>query len=265
MSDLACVVCCHLLFQAQARLSFADTLYRLCLCSLNTSTSASSSSSSEGRTSGSLSSQQRSEQDAAQCQERFEEEPSLLPDVSYIPVFGSTATILLQRHVQDPSPQQQGRLGCHPQCGNESVKCATGSEGKEKSDASAAADLAQGMQQLGINDASFQQHSLSLALEHSSSDWHPQPLDNLVAYMGAAPAWLCGSESSGFELFGSSRLAACSGAEPVPAHVPKLCVTVSTISSQLDSLAILPLCAPQPAQAEATSAGLSGSQHLGEF
>jgi hypothetical protein len=165
--------------------------------------------------------------------------------------------------VQDPtSHKQQNRPGGHTRCTKESARCAAGSGGKDKC-ASAAADLSEGMQLLGSNHASFQQHSLSLAMEQSSSDWHPQPLDNLVAYVGAAPAWLCASESSGFELFVSSRLAACSGAKPVPAHAPKLCVTVSTVSSQLDSLAVLPLCVPQPAQA--SSVGLSGSRHLGEF
>lgn len=127
-----------------------------------------------------------------------------------------------------------------------------------------AADLAANMQQMRLT-ADLQQHSLQLALD-SSADWHPHPLDTLVAVMGAPPAWLCGGETSGsFDFFGNSRLAACSGAEPPPVHVPKLCVTVSTVSSQLDSLAILPLCTPQPAPAEPSPRELTDSRHLGEF
>jgi len=108
------------------------------------------------------------------------------------------------------------------------------------------------------------QHSLQLALDESSSGWQPQPLDTLVAVIGAPPAWLCGADSGSIG-WGSSR-ALFSEAELVPTHTRKLCVTVSTVSSQLDSLAILPLRMPPPAKpAVSLNAELACSRHLGEF
>jgi hypothetical protein len=66
------------------------------------------------------------------------------------------------------------------------------------------------------------------------------------------------------ELWTSSRLSELP--EPLPSHVPKLCVTVSRVSSELDSLAIPPLKMLAPvSMADASSPGLSGSRHLGEF
>jgi hypothetical protein len=132
-----------------------------------------------------------------------------------------------------------------------------------------------------IHEAIFQQqHSLQLALEHNqasgcSADWHPQPLDTLVAVMGAPPAWLCGSDSSGLSfLAGSSRCAALSETatgQVAAAHAPKLCVTVSTVSGSLDSLAIPPLNAAPPPAAKQQAGTASptppalDSRHEGEF
>ena len=109
------------------------------------------------------------------------------------------------------------------------------------------------------------QHSLQLALEQSSSDWHPQPLDTLVAVMGAPPGWLCGPDSSSLECWGSSYAAIASHAAPVATHAPKLCITVSTVSSQLDSLAFLPLKLPPGVPLQMSNTTLLESLHLGEF
>lgn len=189
-----------------------------------------------------------------------------LQGVNFIPVFGSTAKLLIQRPAAAAAAQQQDDTAPARDKGNAT------SNGP-------AVDPAVSMQH--VNEALLQQqHSLQLALEQSqasssSADWHPQPLDTLVAVMGAPPAWLCASDSSGLSfLAGSSRRTMLSGttAEQVAAaHVPKLYVTVSTVSGSLDSLAIQPLraAAPPPAQQQAGAARPTppalDSHHVGEF
>lgn len=189
-----------------------------------------------------------------------------LQGVNFIPVFGSTAKLLIQRPAAAAAAQQRDDTAPARDKGNANNN-------------STAVDPAVGMQH--VNEALLQQqHSLQLALEQSqtsssSADWHPQPLDTLVAVMGAPPAWLCASDSSGLSfLAGSSRRAVLSGTtteQVAAAHAPKLCVTVSTVSGSLDSLAILPLhaAAPPPAQQQAGAARPTppalDSHHVGEF
>lgn len=108
-------------------------------------------------------------------------------DVSYIPIFGSLADVLRQRQLlQHNKTQQQHNAG-------------------GGSTAAEAAALCAGFQQLQVDDAfitqqqqhadQHAQHSLQLAWEQSSSaDWHPQPLDTLVAVVGAPPSWMCSSD-----------------------------------------------------------------------
>lgn len=186
--------------------------------------------------------------------------------LSYIPVFASRASFNHHQQQASAVPNRDCRDGRVDDALHQCDRAVHSGRG---------VDDCSGRQQAGgpgpqtdprcveVCDAAIQQ-SLQLALDESSSDWQPQPLDTLVAVIGAPPAWLCGADSGSIG-WGSSR-ALCSEAELVPTHPRKLCVTVSTVSSQLDSLAILPLRMPPHAKpAVSSNTGLACSRHLGEF
>lgn len=207
--------------------------------------------------------------------------------LSFIPIFTS-----LSAQRQDSAPAAHTKLDLLG-FGGATTSTAPEKTHKEADAAAAGAASTQAtatspQQQLGVSASShsYQQHSLQLALEYSSGvDWQPQPLDTLVAVMGAPPGWMCGDDCSSFDFWGGgssllvrtddtsvlpAQLAAVPD-PPVPTRAPKLCVTVSTVSSEIDSLAFPPLRMPAaaPAQAatrvEVTPTGLSSSKHLGEF
>jgi hypothetical protein len=210
-----------------------------------------SSQSSAAVESGSGSSQD--EQQEALCSVEVGELPQ---QMSYIPVFGL-------RSLQQQQQRQHGKAAKHDSeavssvgSGNSSVAVNSGKDRDAVQSTPGDGD------QLGISD--LHQHSLQLALEHSSADWLKQPPETFVPWLGAPPAWLCGQDSSSVDPWSTSRLSELP--EPLPTHVPKLCVTVSRVSSELDSLAIPVLKTLAPvSRGDASSPGLSGSRHLGEF
>lgn len=197
--------------------------------------------------------------------------------VSYIPVFcGSHASFARHQQQQHEATAAPTAAGCDG-ARAAAAAAATAADGNSKQDtlAPTASVPAATCCVVGGFDLMPQQ-SLHLALEQSSADCQPQSLDTFVAVMGAAPGWLCAatnSSSGGAECcWDSSRLGAGLGAGAAeagllpPQHIVKLCVTVSTVSTERDSLATVPLRLPAPARGSTFGpAMLVESRHLGEF